>query len=103
MGNFLKMTPFTLALNVTSAIFYTRLVLEMDEEVAMFGNKAKIFVACPHLSLDRKEVLNQKLMLMLSKIIKSPPPIQLLTFLHIVTIHEYKKLFYCCIIWLSMQ
>ena len=76
MGSCLKMTPFTLAISVTTAILFTRLVLELDEKVIMFGNKEKIFLACRDLSLDRKEVLNRTLMLMLSKII---PPFNCLT------------------------
>ena len=95
MGNGLKRTPFTLAINVTTAIIYTRLLLELDKKVTIFGNKAKVFVACRHLSLDRKEVLNLNLMLMLSR---NKAPIQLLKLLHILT-----KLIYCCIIWLWMQ
>ena len=39
----LKATPFTLALNVTSALFYTRIVAE---KYATLENKKKMFVAC---------------------------------------------------------
>ena len=43
---FLKATPFTLALNVTSALFYTRIVVEKHEKIATLENEKKMFVAC---------------------------------------------------------
>jgi len=55
VGICLKTTPFSLAINVTSAMFCTRLVLELDGKVTMFKNKENIFVACRQLTLDRKE------------------------------------------------
>jgi len=64
MGNVLKWAPFTLAINVTTAIFYTRFLLELDGKVKMFGNKEKVYMSYGKLTLDRKKVLNLNLMLM---------------------------------------
>ena len=39
-------TPFTLVILVTDALFYTIIVLEKHEKVAILENKKKMFVAC---------------------------------------------------------
>ena len=44
--NFLKATPFILAINVTDALFHTTVVVEKHEKVAILEKKKKMFVAC---------------------------------------------------------
>ena len=43
---FMKITPFTLAINVTNAIFHIKIALEKHEEVVVLENKESMFVTC---------------------------------------------------------
>ena len=44
--NFLKTTPFPMAINVTNALLHVRVVLEKHEKVAVFKSKENMFVVC---------------------------------------------------------
>ena len=54
----LKTMPFTLAINVTTALFYTRNVVEKHEKVEVLESKKKMVVACWQWLLYRQKIMN---------------------------------------------